>query len=72
MAPGMANGSSGNLSGLARALSHGNGLANGSAGPYEPKSILVSTSASPGCRVIGTNANRPASYCWDRYMHNSL
>jgi UDP-glucose 4,6-dehydratase len=45
MAPGMANGSSGNLSGLARALSHGNGLANGSAGPYEPKSILITGGA---------------------------
>lgn len=53
MAPGMANGSSGNLSGLARALSHGNGLANGSAGPYEPKSILVSPLASHQCHVGG-------------------
>lgn len=39
---GATNGSSNsNLSGLARALSHSNGLANGSSGPYEPKSILV-------------------------------
>jgi len=35
------NGSSGNLSGLARALSHGNGLTNGASGPYVPKNILV-------------------------------